>query len=141
MSRIIQVRLGHKTRPLRDGGGKPSLGRRHPAQRKHHLGALGIALANLARNNMKDPDTARTTTEHADGLATDLGYKPDIMTAAHQEIAHHTEPHSGQVADSQPFRRGSLMTLAVHCADPDFLFPLRCREGLPLGMEEPLPDT
>ena len=40
----IHVQIGHKSHPLRDGGGKPSPGRRHPMQRTHPLRALGQAL-------------------------------------------------------------------------------------------------
>ena len=48
---------------------------------------------------MKNAETAQTTTNHADGLATDLGYKTDIMKAVHQEINIHTEPYAGAITN------------------------------------------
>ena len=68
----IQVTIGHKQRPLRDGGGKSSPGRKHPAQRSHPLRRLGTALMGLAANGLAhDTEAQGATLELASGRCKD----------------------------------------------------------------------
>ena len=45
------------------------------------------------------------------------------------------------VYPGQPFCLDAITALADIAGDPDSAFPQQCKEGLPLGVEEPLPDT
>jgi hypothetical protein len=58
----IQVTIGHKQRPLRDGRGKPSPGRKHPTQRSHPPRGLGTALLAVATTEMATSPEVRTAT-------------------------------------------------------------------------------
>ena len=45
------------------------------------------------------------------------------------------------IAEGQPFLLDAIAALARLADDPDSHFPLLCKDGLPLGVEETLPDT
>ena len=47
----------------------------------------------------------------------------------------------GPLPEGQPFLLDAISALARLANDPDADFPLLCKEGLPLGVEEELPDT
>jgi hypothetical protein len=84
----ITVNVGHKSRPLRDGGGKPSPGRLHPSQRRHplrHLGAL-LALGTVARTSTFQDDLQGPTSDMADGLCTAY---PHEALGKRQACIHH----------------------------------------------------
>ena len=138
----IQVHIGHKSRPLRDGGGKPSPGRIHPAQRTHPLRTLGtlIALGTVANTMSLPPELHGPTQDMADGLAKDYPYG-DAVRQKFVKIVSDFTSTTLRKADGQPFALETIHRLASMADDPDALFPLDCIEGLPLGVDETLPPT
>ena len=137
----IQVTIGHKQRPLRDGGGKPSPGRKHPAQRRHPLRALGGVLMGLAANdiaNHAEVEGAAIALSRGRCKSSPLGAP---TTAPYATAISSFANCSMEVYPGQPFCLDALTALATIAGDPDHGFPQQCKEGLPLGVEEPLPDT
>lgn len=137
----IQVTIGHKQRPLRDGGGKPSPGRKHPAQRSHPLRKLGAALMGMAANELAhDTEAQGATLALASGKCKECPYQDRHLATFSSTIAEYA--HCGMDrAPGQPFCLDAITCLARMAGDPDADFPQQCKEGLPLGVEEHLPDT
>ena len=140
-TRNITVTIGHKTRPLRDGGGKPSPGRVHPAQRRWPLAALGASLTSgLSPQGSVSAELTPQVDDLLAGLCTSSPFPEHIHCNSAGIIARHTGTDL-QVAEGQPFALGTLAALARQAGDPDHFFPLECTPGLPLGVTDPLPDT
>ena len=127
------VQIGFKSRPIRDGGGKTSWGRRHPKQRpKSHMAGLGIALANAAQAsgmlNTMQISVMAADKEHpftADNLH-------DLRIIIQQECGGSMEMSPGQ-----PFCLDLISALAHKTGDPDWEYPLQLANGVPLGVDEP----
>ena len=137
----IQVTIGHKQRPLRDGGGKPSPGRKHPAQRSHPLRRLGTALMGLAANELAhDTEAQGATLELASGRCKDCPYA-EVYTSQFRAIIADYAQCTMHCETGQPFCLDAITALARQAGDPDSEFPQDCKSGLPLGVEEALPDA
>ena len=137
----IQVTIGHKQRPLRDGGGKPSPGRKHPTQRSHPLRGLGTAMLAVATTEMAtSPEVRAATLDLAGGRCKECPYNETHVDRFRSIIAEYANCdmhcHPGQ-----PFCLNALTALATIAGDPDAHFPRTCIEGVPLGVEEYLPDV
>ena len=138
----IHVQIGHKSRPLRDGGGKPSPGRRHPMQRTHPLRALGqaLTLGTVAGSSELQPDQRPPTDAMAAGLCKQYPYDDNTAQWYKQTICNYCNS-TDHIEPGQPFMLQTIQSLAEMAGDPDSQFPKECAEGLPLGVDEDLPDT
>jgi hypothetical protein len=141
-TRDIHVTTGHKSRPIRDGGGKPSPGRRHPIQRRHPLRVLGQALTagTIAGSTKIQPHLIPATRDLQAGTAKEYPYPDTILEEYQAKICNHTSTLP-TVSEGQPFLLETIAALARQAGDPDHHFPLQCQHGLPLGVEENLPDA
>jgi len=129
------VQHGFKHRPLRDGGGKPSPGRWSPADRPHNdvsskgkqilslVGTADVMKTALAR--IKEGDKNHPFTE---------AFLHEIRCILCPSHLHGVEP-------GQPFHLDLIAYLAKEAGDPDWQWPLICKHGVPLGVDEPALDT
>lgn len=117
------------------GGGKPSPGRLHPAQRPaaplRPLGAALLAIAGKAA-------TGAPTLHRAllDGAANDYPYNGATHMHTIDTMQHYTNTTT-DIAASQPFRLHLLSAMAAHADDPDWEYPLLVEHGAPLGVDTP----
>ena len=116
----VRVQLGFKTKPLRDGGGKPSWGRTPP-----HL-----------RPKSPCPSLAK------DLAAVCEPWVQDFTNSIHQGNKSH--PFSArllsQIRENTGVTDGQLELisgLARRLGDPDWKYPLILREVVPLGVSSP----
>ena len=130
------VTVGHKQRPLRDGGGKPSPGRYHPASRKKApLKPLGLALlAHMTTALISGP-----TDQLLLGRCTETPYPDHLVNNVLSTQQHHYPNIDMSIAPGQPFRLHALSTLATHANDADNNYPNTVMHGVPLGVEEYIP--
>ena len=124
------VRLGFKVRPLRDGGGKPSLGRSPPPLRKPapSLVELGKKILQLATNVVdKVIESIHRQDKHHP-------FPPDLLEQVRSLV-----PGSNQDTpfDGQPFFLDHLRSMAEMAGDPDFQYFEILKTGVPLGVKEP----
>ena len=135
----VQVTVGHKRRPLRDGGGKTSQGRLHPNHRPSQpLKRIGQALAAYA------------------GMASSIHTSTSLLLQGHCKTNPYSHTHCMHaqsilcqqlgcddltVPKGQPFALPLMSTLAQAANDPDWEYPLTVADGVPLGVEEPLPTS
>ena len=133
----VQVTIGHRRRPIRDGGGKPSQGRSHPLNRpKQLLKPIGQALAAYAAMT-QSVEAATTTT--LQGHCKDSPYQPLHTLHAQSIICDHLHHDDLSVPTGQPFHLPLMEALARACQDPDCDYPNYVSQGVPLGVDEPLP--
>ena len=128
MDENLVVQLGFRTRPLRDGGGKPSPGRLPPPLRRAStLAQLGTRIQQLT-----DPFS------QAVRMSISCGEKnhpfPDSLLHQIRE-AMGAIPTDG-ASPGQPFFLTLISRLAKEAGDPDWEYPLTLQEGVPLGVEE-----
>lgn len=125
------VRVGFKHRPLRDGGGKPSLGRwnpkTRPAAKLAGLGAAILAAQGQAHSLVKD------------SLARQDKFQPFPTELIEEVRCILGTDHS--CTPGQPFLLDLLSSLAHTVSDPDWEFPLQCKQGMPLGVLQPMDRT
>ena len=98
------------------------------------------ALATGVNTLVLTPELRPATQDLAQGLATTCPY-PEAWTSNFQQtistytgVPHHVPP-------GQPFALGAIARLAEMANDPDHGFPAQCAQGLPLGVEEELPEA
>ena len=129
------VQLGFKTRPLRDGGGKPSLGRRPPHLRPTSiLKQKGDALLELAKPLV--PDVLQSTRQGSKQHP----FSEDTLQIARTILASElplTAAEVEHVSAGQPFHLLLLSELAKSGRDPDWKYPQDLQLGVPLGVTTP----
>ena len=131
----IIVQSGFKTRPLRDGGGKPSAGRRPPPLRpQSKLKHIGDSIAHLAqlcaqevqrsinRGDRKHPFSRELLLETRQHIAQRIGL--DLQTAE-------------DMAPGQPFYLNLISALAEAGGDADAAYPTSIATGVLLGVTTP----
>ncbi|CAE8722080.1 unnamed protein product [Polarella glacialis] len=135
------IQIGHKQRPPRDGGGKPSPGRlppnKRPASKLQHLGAA------LAAYVMTQPTQSEAhLLQH--GSISDCPFTDEQITEA-RNIMNNSTTHQldnpSQITTGQPFTLPLLSSLELTAGDPDWEFPLHASDALPLGVTDVLPRT
>ena len=134
----LMVSIGHKQRPLRDGGGKPSPGRLPPNARKRPpLATLGATLLAMAGQ----PQHTATALAIKQSQLTST---PESLSGLHlrhiqQHIQQYTHCNNIEVTAGQPFTLHLITALAMMAHDPDHAYPTTLHDGVPLGVNEPLP--
>ena len=125
----VLVTIGFKTRPLRDGAGKPSPGRFLPAERKENpLSQKGTNILSYAREchmslaqSLARKDKAHPFTDK------DIRTVQTILDPVNQHTIH----------EGQPFLLSLISFVAQEGQDVDWEYPLLVGDGVPLGVEEP----
>ena len=129
MDEHVVVQLGFRTRPLRDGGGKPSPGRLVPPLRKNTgITSLGQQIIDIT-----------SEFNQAVQMSISCGEKNHPFSdAALRNIRQclGATPEDG-VAEGQPFFLTLISRLAKASGDPDWKYPLTLQEGVPIGVDEP----
>ena len=123
--RVAIVQLGFRSRPLRDGGGKPFLGRLNPPFRRiSPLATLGALIMTLTR-----PWIDKIRMSLASGATTHPFQEADL-----EELRAILGPR-------HLHERCPLLDLVSHLAslsgDPDWEFPLTLKEGVPFKVSDP----
>ncbi|CAE7604154.1 MKK3 [Symbiodinium sp. CCMP2592] len=132
------VRLGHRSRPLRDGGGKPLCGRLKPEDRcKCKLAWLGQWIEETLTSG-----TVATGLDQARGCPWPDQWVADLRQQLASRLSSRLHrPVSAEVSPGQPFALDILQALVELAEDPDRDFLQHLREGVPLGVDGPtLPD-
>ena len=129
IDRVAIVQLGFRSRPLRDGGGKPSPGRLNPPFRRiSPLATLGALIMTLTR-----PWIDKVRMSLASGATTHPFQEADL-----EELRAILGPrHLHERCPGQPFLLDLVSHLASLSGDPDWEFPLTLKEGVPLGVSDP----
>ena len=111
-------------------------------QRRHPLRTLGQALSagTIVGSTEIHPDLIPATRDLQAGTATAYPYPTSIMNSHQAVICNYTATQP-DITEGQPFLLTTISELARRAGDPDYLFPLQCQHGLPLGVDEVLPDT
>ena len=131
----IIVQSGFKTRPLRDGGGKPSAGRRLPPLRpQSKIAHIGDSIAPLAQSCAQEVQISinRGDRKHP--------FPPELLQRTRQHIAQAIGLNlytTEEVAPGQPFYLNLISALADGCWDVDALYPKDIATGVPLGVTTP----
>ena len=129
MDENLVVQLGFRTRPLRDGGGKPSPGKLPPPLRR----TSGLAKLGAKIQQLTDPFS------HAVRMSISCGEKnhPFSDSLLHQirEVMGATQ--MDVASPGQPFLLTLISRLAKEAGDPDWEYPITLQEGVPLGVDEP----
>ena len=130
----IRVQLGFRTRPLRDGGGKPSWQRTPPPQRpKSQCPSLAKDLAALCAPWMQGfTDSIQQGNKAHPFPYTLLSKIRERLSQECQNGKDHME-----IAEGPPFFLNLISSLAQRLGDPDWEYPLTLREGVPLGVSSP----
>ena len=122
----MYLQMAFKQRPLRDGGGKPSLGRLAPWTRPlSKAAAMGakICVLTLPWGDKLEESLSLGDGSHPLGPAG--GYQGD--------------PGAGgrPTAEGQPFFLDILHSVALNLQDPDHQFPRDLEQGVPLRFTDP----
>ncbi len=130
------VTIGHKRRPLRDGGGKPSPGRLPPSLRtKNNISSLGTQIIQICHYDHAQDTTLATA---ADALMYNTDGENPIpqqhTTRCQTMICNYTNTQA-TIADGQPFLLQTMSELAKMATDPDWKYPLSVEHGVNLGVE------
>ena len=129
MDEHVVVQLGFRTRPLRDGGGKPSPGRLVPPLRKN----TGIT---SLRSQIID---ITSEFNQAVQMSISCGEKnhpfSDVALRNIRQCLGATSEDG--IAEGQPFFLTLISRLAKASGDPDWKYPLTLQEGVPIGVDEP----
>lgn len=143
-SAALQIQLGHKTRPLRDGGGKPSPGRlQQPSRAPAQLQELGQTIFRLVEEQRfswpphQVPFTASPFSSEFLGMV--RGAIAELclgLVKGNSGTAGRDQSSLLEVPKGQPFHL-CLLELALRAAwDPDSHYPLVLRDGVSLGVAE-----
>ena len=123
------VQLGFRTRPLRDGGGKPSPGRLVPPIRKQTgITSMGQKIIDIT------PELNQAVQMSICCGEKNHPFSDELLNRIRQCIGATAEDG---VAEGQPFFLTLISRLAKMCGDPDWEYPLTLQEGVPLGVGEP----
>jgi len=132
----IIVQSGLKTRPLRDGGGKPSSGRKPPSLRpQSKIAHIGDSIAPLAQSCAQEVQISinRGDRKHP--------FPPELLQRTRQHIAQAIGLNlntTEEVAPGQPFYLNLISALAEAGGDADALvYPKDIATGVPLEVITP----
>ena len=129
MDEHVVVQLGFKTRPIRDGGGKPSAGRLVPPLRKAtDLASMGKQVVNLTSEIHQAVQMSISCGEKSHP------FSEALLNQIRQCLGSTNED---KVADGQPFYLTLISRLAKQAGDPDWEYPLALQTGVPIGVDEP----
>ena len=123
------VRIGYKHRPLRDGGGKPSLGRYSPPRRRSSLSSIGGVIISMMHSYLPlflDSLQPSDSKVHP--------FPEECMQAVRSAMG---PSDLVGVEKGQPLHLRLLSHLAKQMKDPDWQFPLDVAQGVDLGVTEP----
>ena len=131
----VQVQIGFRTRPLRDGGGKPSPGRCPPHRREksplaglaHHLKDLVTPMIPVIQQSLERGDKQHPIPP---SVLHDVRDRIADLTGIDRQGIHEVHP-------GQPFFLTYIGKLAQYVKDPDAGFPEQLKEGVPLGVTSP----
>jgi len=124
LSPQIQVQLGPKMRPLRDGGGIPSPGRVTPPHRTWHpIHLKGKVILDM----MKTHEEVQFPCESCPFSSMTLQTIRDVLVPGG---LHHVEP-------GQPFHLELLSAILEEMGDKDLVYISHLRDGVPLGVTGP----
>ena len=126
---VVQLNLAFKMRPVRDGGGKPSMGRLPPSRRpRSSLGALGAAILALSQEWIEPMKLSLSCGEKQHPFPESLlSQVREVLGSSPEET-----PPSGQ-----PLYLQLMGSLARQSGDPDHEFPALLAGGVPLGVTSP----
>ncbi|CAE8656124.1 unnamed protein product [Polarella glacialis] len=113
------IQTGFKRRPIRDGGGKPSPGRRAPPK-------VGTAIMNAC------PSAARDMMASLARQDTDMPFEPAMMNTNRQLMCS----GSWEVTKGQPFYLDLMTHTARKAFGIDSEYPQELKLGVPLGVDE-----
>ena len=129
MDEHVVVQLGFRTRPLRDGGGKPSPGRLVPPLRKNTgITSLGSQIIDIASEFNQAVQMSISCGEKNHPFS-------DVALRNIRQCLGATLEDG--IAEGQPFFLTLISRLAKESGDPDWKYPLTLQEGVPIGVEEP----
>ena len=129
MDEHVVVQLGFRTRPLRDGGGKPSPGRLVPPLRKNTgITSLGSQIIDITSEFNQAVQMSISCGEKNHPFS-------DVALRNIRQCLGAT-PEDG-IAEGQPFFLTLISRLAKASGDPDWKYPLTLQEGVPIGVDEP----
>ncbi|CAE8737486.1 unnamed protein product, partial [Polarella glacialis] len=121
------IQTGFKRRPIRDGGGKPSPGRRAPPKRSlTALATVGTAIMKACPSAASDIMASLARQDR------DTPFDPDMLATIRQLMC----TGSWKIAKGQPFYFDLMTHTARKAFDIDSEFPLELRHGVPLGVDE-----
>ena len=131
----VLVQSGFKIRPLRDGGGKPSPGRRPPPSRpQSRLQALGHQLRRLVLPKVPTIMASIHRRDREQPLEpTFLQQLRHVMASFVGLPLHEAE----EVEKGQPFHLNLIHSIAGMAEDVDAEYPLQVKQGVPLGVNSP----
>ena len=158
------VTLGNKSRPLRDGAGKPSLGRKSPQHRpKPKLRRIGEILLSMAmtqfqtqpswdlpssfseRSQVSPWELLEYAVQHpckGHPLPTEMSQslRTTLVNKLIQDHVHQgwSEKDLCHQAEGQPFYLNLLSAIATLAGDVDRDFPRQIEKGVPLGVTGPV---
>ena len=104
--KVMYLQMAFKQRPLRDGGGKPSLGRLAPWARLLSKAVLGARMGDKLQESLSLGKNSHPFPE-------------DLL----EDIREILAPGAGRPADGQPFFLDILHSVALNIQDPDHQFP------------------
>ena len=122
MDEHVVVQLGFRTRPLRDGGGKPSPGRLVPPLRKNTgITSLGSQIIDITSEFNQAVQMSISCGEKNHPFS-------DVALRNIRQCLGAT-PEDG-IAEGQPFFLTLISRLAKASGDPDWKYPLTLQEGV-----------
>ena len=125
MDEHVVVQLGFKTRPIRDGGGKPSAGRLVPPLRKAtDLASMGKQVVNLTSEIHQAVQMSISCGEKSHP------FSEALLNQIRQCLGSTNED---KVADGQPFYLTLISRLAKQAGDPIGNTPLLSKQEFQLG--------
>ena len=126
--KVMYLQMAFKQRPLRDGGGKPSLGRLAPWTRPlSKAAAMGAKICVL---------TSPWGDKLQESLSLGDGSHP-FPEHLLEDIREILVPGAGRPAEGQPFFLDILHSLALNIQDPDHQFLWDLEQGVLLGVTDP----
>ena len=129
MDEHVVVQLGFRTRPLRDGGGKPSPGRLVPPLRKKTgITSLGSQIIDITSEFNQAVQMSFSCGEKNHPFS-------DVALRNIRQCLGATSEDG--IAEGQPFFLTLISRLAKASGDPDWKYPLTLQEGVPIGVDEP----
>ena len=141
----IMVTIGHRQRPLRDGGGKPSPGRTPPSLRTPNIiSPLGQHILEASNyNSHHDHELAAAADAMSYNTTGDTPIPTKYTTRVREAICNYTGT-TADITDGQPFLLHTMAALAKMAEDPDWDYPNLVEHGVNLGVDEdidPSPDV
>ena len=125
MDEHVVVQLGFRTRPLRDGGGKPSPGRLVPPLRKNTgITSLGSQIIDITSEFNQAVQMSISCGEKNHPFS-------DVALRNIRQCLGATSEDG--IAEGQPFFLTLISRLAKASGDPDWKYPLTLQKGFQLG--------